>query len=78
MKIKEVVLKKETYKLEKLELYFSSTKELIVRGKENNRLYNTDVFVCIYFCACIHVLCINICLIPTWNFRLYIIQFYNG
>ena len=46
-----------------MELSLSSTKELIATGKENNSLYNMDIFVCIYFCAHIHVLCINICLI---------------
>ena len=60
MKIKEVVLKKETYKLEKFGT-LSSTKELIVTGNENNSLYNRNVFVCIYFCAGIHVLCITRC-----------------
>ena len=35
---------------------YKINRELIVTGKENNNLFNIDIFVCIYFCACIHVL----------------------
>ena len=46
MKIKEVILKRKTYKLKKFRT-ISSTKELIVTDKENNSLYNIDLF-CAY------------------------------
>ena len=59
--------------LKRFEAISLNISELIATIEENNSLYNIDILVYIYFCVCIHVLCINISvyLIPTCNFGPY-------